>query len=339
MKLSVVIPVFNEEKYLPALLASLLAQDFPHDQWEIIFADGRSSDRTLAMLQDSCNQYSFIRVIDNPRKYVSFGLNEAIRSSKGEVILRLDAHSRYPKDYVRKLYERLISGKSWNVGGVWIIEAANDSAQAKAIAIAIAHPFAAGNAAYKMQGTAAAEVDTVPYGCFRRQVFIDLGLFDEDLIRNQDDELNGRIRNAGYSITLYPDIQIRYTARPTISKLVKMYFGYGLFKPLVNVKLGAPTSIRQFAPPLLALIFLLVPICLFISQSLFIASLLGIAFYFALTLLVSLRIGIRHGLSLLPYLFIIFPSVHLAYGLGYLMGLIKFTLFKHYSYEKQTLSE
>jgi glycosyltransferase involved in cell wall biosynthesis len=252
---SIIIPTYNEEHYIDALFSNLLNQDFPHDRWEIIVADGRSSDRTREKLEAWQRKCSFLHVIDNPHRYVPHALNAALGVAKGDVIVRLDAHSMYPRNYVRRLVDQLYALDADNVGGMWITTPANDSAEAMAVALATSHPLGIGNAAYRHGAKGPTRVDTVPYGCFRRSAFERFGTFDEELLRNQDDEFNGRIIKGGGSIWLIPDLKIHYFARPTLPKMRSMFYQYGFYKPLVNRKLGSAATLRQFAPPALVLFF------------------------------------------------------------------------------------
>jgi len=211
-----------------------------------------------------------------------------------------------------------------NVGGVWNTQPANDTAICQAIALASSHPFGVGGSMHKIGASEIMETDTVPFGCYKREVFEKTGLFDTDLVRNQDDEFNGRLLNKGGKIFLIPQVIINYTARDSIRKMRQMYYQYGLYKPLVNKKLGAPATIRQFFP-LLFLIGLMVGGVLSIFspwiRSVYIAVLL---LYLFIALVVGCMGAIRTGKPvvtlLMPYVFL---NVHLSYGYGYLCGLIK----------------
>jgi GT2 family glycosyltransferase len=253
---SVIIPTYNERNHVDALMENLLSQQFDFGKLEIIFADGMSNDGTKERLLEYAAKHSFTHVIDNPDKYVPQALNAALRIAKGRTIVRLDAHSIYPPNYLQRLATALDDLDVQNVGGVWITEPGNNTAEAKAIALATSHPLGIGNASYRLGADSVKEADTVPYGCFPAKLFTEIGNFDTDLLRNQDDEFNGRIIRNGGKIMMLPDVKIQYFARPTVKKMRKMFFQYGQFKPLVNIKLGAPATLRQFAPPGLVVLLL-----------------------------------------------------------------------------------
>lgn len=329
-KVSVIIPTRNEEKFITNTLDSLLAQDYPTEWMEIIIADGRSDDQTRILIKPFEEKHSFIRLIDNPEQVVPFALNYAIKESSGEVIIRLDAHSIYPVDYISRLVDELYKNKADNVGGVWVTTPANQSNIAVSIALATSHPLGIGDANYRLESNQVREVDTVPFGCFRKSVFDKIGLFDTDLIRNQDDEFNGRIIKNGGKIFLVPDVKITYFARRNLFTMRKMFYQYGLFKPLVNKKLGAPATLRQFVPPIFVLgvlsglIGVLFPAFAMLWTT-------GIIFYMLVLLAVSFKIAIdakRVGLFLtLPTVFV---SIHLSYGWGYIVGFVKTVILNQY---------
>jgi glycosyltransferase involved in cell wall biosynthesis len=323
---SVIIPCYNEAAHIDQLVRNLLSQDYPAECIEILFADGGSEDGTWERLTEFAGQYPFIRVLDNPDKFVSQGLNACIRESKGEIIVRMDVHAAYPADYISVLVARLIATGADNVGGVCDTLPGDDTAEARAIAIATAHPMGIGNSLFRTGVSEECLTDTVPFGCFRREIFRRIGLFDEDLVRNQDDEFNGRIIRSGGSVLLIPSVRIAYRARPTRDKLSSMFYQYGFFKPLVNRKLGAPATLRQFAPPLLVLTGLICLVVVFIQPSwmiLFVAWFMGYALG---VLAVATSLARRHGWSLWLHLLLTFPVIHFSYGFGYLAGMLRWFL-------------
>jgi len=329
-KISVIIPCFNEEKFIVQLIENLLGQDYPKDLLEIIFADGKSTDKTRDLIDGYARRFGFIKLIDNPQRLVPFALNKAILASSGEVIIRMDAHSVYPINYLSILVEKLFGHKAENVGGVWITIPGNDTRRAKAIVLATTHPLGIGNADYRLGAPGDKEVDTVPYGCFHRDLFGRIGYFDEHMFRNQDDELNGRIRKVGGKIILIPSLKIRYYARENFSKLWKMFYQYGLFKPLVNMKLGAPASIRQFAPPVFVLgICILVIASLFSTTAFYLFSAMIAIYVTAITIVSISQASLRDPVLVINTM-AAFPVIHFAYGLGYIFGLVKFTMLHHH---------
>lgn len=320
-RVSIIIPTRNEEGFIINTLNSIMAQDYPANLVEVIIADGDSDDATRSLITEYITDHENVMLIDNPERVVPFALNYAIEKASGGVIVRLDAHSKYPVNYVSRLVTELENTGADNVGGVWVTTPANDGIVATAIALATSHPLGIGDASYRLENPEIKEVDTVPFGCFPKTIFDRIGLFDTDLIRNQDDEFNGRIIKNGGKIFLIPDVEIEYYARASVSTMMKMFFQYGLFKPLVNVKLGSPATLRQFVPPLFLLFLLfgfIIPFMPFALQGLWS---LGFVLYVLLTVLVGLKIAISNKrislFWLLPWLF---PLIHISYGWGYIKG-------------------
>jgi len=266
-------------------------------------------------------------------------MNYAIKQAKGKIIIRLDAHSIYPVDYISKLVYWIEKLDADNVGGVWNTTAANESLIAKSIALSTSHSFGIGNAQYRISDKSEPyEVDTVPFGCYKKEVFDKIGLFDTDLTRNQDDEFNARLLQHGGKIFLIPDLKIQYFARDTFSKMYKMFYQYGLFKPLVNLKLKQPATVRQFIPPLFVLFLVFGILLSFINSTLLYMYILGLVIYFGVNLLVSFKIAKRQqSLRLIPYLFVSFILIHMSYGLGYLRGIFNFMILK--THKKVDLSK
>jgi glycosyltransferase involved in cell wall biosynthesis len=258
MNVSVIVPVYNEEQFIGKFLDQLQSQDFP-GEWETILADGHSTDKSREIILERSKSDPRIVLIDNPNKFVPHALNAALKVAKGAIIVRMDAHSSYPQHYIRRLTEELERLQADNVGGVWNTLPGDETIEAQSIALATAHPLGIGNAHYRLGASGIHPVDTVPYGCFPRELFQRIGTFDTDLLRNQDDEFNGRILRNGGKIYLVSDVVIDYHARKSFEKMRAMFYQYGLFKPLVNIKLGAPATWRQFAPPALALLLSFAP--------------------------------------------------------------------------------
>lgn len=323
-KVSIICPVFNEEKYIDRCIQSITEQDYPLDSLEVLFIDGRSTDRTREIIEGYIKDNPYIRLLDNPQQVVPFALNKGIEESSGEVIMRIDGHCTYPTNYVSELVKYLYKLDADNVGGVWNTRPAKNTAVCHAIALASSHPFGVGGSMHKIGTSEIIETDTVPFGCYKREVFEKIGLFDTDLVRNQDDEYNGRLINAGGKIFLIPQVIINYTARDSICKMRKMYYQYGLYKPLVNKKLGAPATIRQFFP-----MFFLLGLIIGGVLSIFLP---WIAMIYAAVLLLYLLIGLVVGAMgairmhqpiltlIMPYIFF---NIHVSYGWGYLKGIYK----------------
>ncbi len=329
MTVSIIMPCRNEGPYIEHAITDALAQERRGFELEVLVAVGPSTDETYGIVERLCAQHPEVSLVENPAGVVPHGLNAAIRAAKGDFIVRMDAHSRYPKDYVAVLTEALDRLDADNVGGVWKTLPANDSSKAWAIATALSSRLGVGNAMFRLGVAGEREVDTVPYGCFRRDLFDRIGYFDEELVRNQDDEHNGRIISAGGRIMLLPQVVIDYYPRDRIRKLWRMYREYGLFKPLVNIKLGAPATVRQFVPPLFVLAVLGLPLLGIFSVLAFWAW-VGICCVYATTVvLVSAKATWRCGRpSEFLWLLVSFVTIHMAYGIGYLQGVVRFMVLR-----------
>jgi GT2 family glycosyltransferase len=280
-----------------------------------------SGDRTRAIVENYCREYPFIRLLDNPQRIVPTGLNIGIRAAKGDIILRLDAHAKYPTDYFSLLVKRLQETDADNVGGVCRTLPAQDTPVCRAIAHAMSSPFGMGNSHFRIGTEKEMWVDTVPFGCFHRELFDKIGLFDEELVRNQDDEFNGRIIQNGGKILLLPQVVTDYYARDSVRKTGKMFYQYGLFKPLVNKKLGKPATLRQFFPPLFvagilagAVLSLFFDVIRWIYLSVLV-----------IYLIMAIFAGLRntHRWPDILWMPVIFATIHVSYGFGYWVGFFK----------------
>ena len=214
--LTVICPIYNEENRIEECIRSVIAQDWPKEELEVLFVDGMSGDRTREIVKEYSQQYPFIQLLDNPKRIAPSGLNIGIRAAKGEIILRLDAHAKYPNNYFSVLVNKLQETGADNVGGACRTLPAKDTPECRAIAHAMSSPFGMGNSYFRIGADCEKWVDTVPFGCFRRDVFDKIGLFDEELVRNQDDEFNGRIIQNGGKILLLPQVVTDYFARKDV---------------------------------------------------------------------------------------------------------------------------
>jgi glycosyltransferase involved in cell wall biosynthesis len=339
IKVSVIIPCRNEENFISNTLKSVINGNYPLEDMEILIVDGRSNDKTREIVKDFEKRYKQIKLIDNPEQTVPYAMNYGIKESKGDIIVRLDAHSVYPSNYISKLVYWLEKLDADNVGGVWDTMPANDSVEAKAIAYSTSHSFGIGNAQYRIsKKDEPYQVDTVPFGCYKRKVFDKIGLFDTDLTRNQDDELNARLIQNGGKIFLIPDLKIKYFARENFAKMFKMFYQYGYFKPLVNLKLKTPATIRQFVPPLFVLFIFFGIILSFVNNAFLYLFILGMGFYLIVDTLVSYKISKeKKDFRLFLYLMKSFFIIHFSYGVGYLRGILDFAFLKKHT--KQNLSK
>jgi glycosyltransferase involved in cell wall biosynthesis len=317
---SIIVPARDEEAYICRCLESLLATDYPVDRFEILVVDGRSEDRTRKIVAEYATRKREVCLLDNPRRTAPAAMNIGIRHAAGDVILRADAHSVYPPEYVPRLVAALVASGADNVGGLMVTVPANETATARAIAAAMSHPFGVGNAYFRIGTTTSRWVDTVPFGCYRADVFKRIGMFDEQMVRNQDDELNFRLVTHGGRILLVPDVAVRYYGRSTLKQVARMFYQYGRFKPVVARKVGRVVTIRQLVPAMfvLALATTGVAAVWWPASRLGLAALLG---SYALAVLGCAATSIPRLGRAAAMLAAVFPAVHVGYGLGFLVGL------------------
>lgn len=322
---SLVCPIYNEEKFISGFIDSILKQDFPQNEMEVLFIDGMSTDKTRSIINDYIKKNPGIRLLDNPHRITPYALNIGIKAATGDTIIRLDAHAKYPQDYIKSLvYYKNELPNAQNVGGICITLPCKYTNTAIAISKVLSSPFGMGNSYFRTGTDTIREVDTVPFGCFSKDLFDRIGYFDTDLIRNQDDEFNGRIINNGGKIYLIPSIRIEYFSRDKMSKIRRMFYQYGLYKPLVNKKLGSPATIRQFFPLMFLLFIIFGGILSFFSKIALCIYITILAIY----LFIGLTLGCMNAVItykpiltiLMPYVFL---NVHLSYGWGYLQGIYK----------------
>jgi succinoglycan biosynthesis protein ExoA len=322
---SIVIPCRNERDQIEATIRSILAQESPVGGFEVIVADGMSDDGTREILQELADEDPRLRIIDNPGRIVSTGLNAAIRSSRGGIIMRMDAHTSYARDYIRQCVEVLRETGSDNVGGPWV--ARGDGLIGGAIAAAFQSGFACGGATGHDPAYEGA-VDLVYLGCWRREICDRIGLFDEELVRNQDDEFNFRLKLAGAKIWQTPRIKSWYKPRASLRSLFKQYMQYGYWKVRIIQKHKIPASPRHLAPgTFVFLMLILPPISLYWSFAMWF-WLAAAGIYATCALAASCSTAARHGWRFLPVLPFVFACYHFGYGLGFLHGVLDLVILR-----------
>ena len=327
--LSVICPIYNEEKYIAQFLDSLLTQDYPKEDLEILLVDGMSKDRTREIVAEYIVKYPFIRLIDNPEKIVPYAMNRGIDAAKGDVIMRLDAHASYQPDYFSVLVKGLKRLNADNVGTVCKTDVLNKTPKTIAIREVLGNKLGVGNSTFRTGIDKEQEVETVPFGCWPKEVFEKYGKYDVRLVRNQDIELNKRIVRGGGKIYILPDTYCTYLARETLKALAKNNYGNGKWNILTvyYTKLFSSLSLRHFIP-LMFLLSLIVPLLLaFIWWPFALVSAASLLAYTGLLSVVSLKLSIQKNLNFF-YLLITFFVLHLSYGWGSLMGILKLPFLK-----------
>ncbi len=321
-QVTVVVPCFNEENTIRGVLAALARQTFPLEKMEVLVVDGLSQDDTLARIEtfQQENTGLHVRVVENPRRIIPAALNLGIQHARGEYIIRLDAHSIPHPEFVARSVAGLEQHLGDNVGGIWKIMPSADTWIARAIAAAAAHPMGVGDAKYRYADTPG-EVDTVPFGGFRRDFLLKLQGFDETLLANEDYELNTRIRQAGGKIWLDPNIQVQYYSRPNLRQLARQYFRYGYWK--VEMLRRYPESLRwrQALPPLFVLgILVLIVAAIWIPTALWVLV-SALAVYAAALALSGIDVALQANR---PSMFLGVPLVimvmHFSWGSAFLIS-------------------
>ena len=295
--LSVICPIYNEVKYIDVCIQSVLLQDYPKEQLEVLFVDGMSRDGTRERVLEYAREYPFIKLIDNPKKIVPVAMNIGIRASKGDVVMRLDAHASYPTNYFGVLVKKLYELNADNVGAACRTDVLNKTPKTLAIREVLSNRFGVGNSTFRLGVDKVMDVETVPFGCWRRKVFEKYGYYDERLIRNQDIELNKRIIHGGGRICIVPETYCTYLARETFKGLARNNFSNGKWNVLT---VYYTRQLKSFA-------FL---------------SFLSLLSYLLVLFCISMSINLRSKISI-SYLLLSFVVLHLSYGYGSLVGIYK----------------
>lgn len=322
---SVIVPCYNEEKTIRKLLEAVFAQTYPVVKMELVISDGMSTDGTREMIREFQEKHPAlkIKVVDNTAGSIPAALNQAIRAARGEIIVRLDAHSMPIPEYVERCIAAHQAGKGDNVGGVWEIRPGADTWVAESIAFAAAHPLGVGDALYRL-GAREGAVDTVPFGSFRRDLIERIGFFDETLLSNEDYEFNARIRESGGVVWLDPSIRCVYFSRGTLRALAAQYWRYGFWKLQMLKRYPRTLRWRQALPPLFAANLLILSVLsLWLRPVLWLFALQWLV-YFLILGLAGLKLSIEQKK---PFLTAGLPAaiavMHLAWGAGFLLSMFK----------------
>jgi len=318
---SIVIPCYNEERYIEAVVRGALGQSYPAERMEILVVDGRSSDRTRAIVRELAREDARIQLLDNPRRYQSAAMNVAIKCSRGEVIVRMDAHAEYAVDYVAASVAVLRETGALNAGGA--ARARHRGSFQRALCAALTSPLGVGGSAYR-DPSREGFVESVWNGAFRREAFELAGLYDPDAATNEDAELNQRIIAAGGSIYLSRDVVVYYYPRESIDGLWHQYFSYGIGRARTALKLGRLLSLRPLVPFLTVTAFGLLAALAVIAPPAGALLAIGVAMYLGLIVAESIHVAAREDLGLLPPIIVIFLVMHLAHGIGFWAGLMKY---------------
>jgi succinoglycan biosynthesis protein ExoA len=320
---SVIVPCRGEELFIALCLDSILANDYPRERLEILVVDGMSQDGTRPIVADYAKRYASLRLLDNRKGTIPAAMNRGIGESRGQVILKMDAHASYPPDYISQSVRHLLSYEADMAGGVWVIAPRKQTAVCEAIALALSHWFASGNAYIKTGVGSPRWADAAAFGCWRRETLDRLGPFDERMIRNSDMELNLRLRKSGGRILLVPQIKITYYADADLKAFWRHNFSDGLWTTYAFKFGKRASSWRHWVPLMFVLsLFGWIP-ALLVAPSVGRILLCFNISYAIVTCGVAGRLSLRSKswryLFILP---IIFVTRHVAHGLGALRGAV-----------------
>ena len=320
--ISVLMPIRNEAHYIWRSLGAVLAQDYPLDRLEVIVADGMSTDGTREIVQTLQGQYPNLHLVDNHDRIVPISLNAALRQAKGDIIIRVDGHCEIAPDYVRRCVEHLQRHEVGGVGGP--LETVGETPLAQAIAVAMSTPFGVGGSPFRTIRQRTLLVDSVAFPAYPRTVLDDAGPFDEELVRNQDDEYNYRLRKLGGRILLSPRIRSRYYSRSSLLSLWRQYFQYGFWKVRVAQKQKLQMQPRQFVPPAFVLTLLILVLATIFSSTAGWFLLTICAIYLITNLAASIAVARSQEVQTPVLLPLCFATLHVSYGLGFLWGSLRF---------------
>lgn len=324
-RVTIVIPVYNESRYIEQCMKSLLLQDYPPQLLEVLLVDGRSTDDTRQKIAAFAAGDGRFRMLDNPGKTQVKAFNLGIGQAAGDIIVRMDAHAQYAPNYVRCCVETLVRTKAANVGGLWQTQPGGPGLIAKTIVAVNTQRFGIGGARFRVGGQEG-PVDTVPFGAFRKEVFSQVGLMNERLTRGEDNEFNSRLRAAGLTVYFNPQIVCTYYARATLRGFLWQMFGNGLYHVLTLMVNRGSCSVRHLIPFAFVMALLTFAIAGIFWHAAWWAGAVVLGLYLLADLAASAKAAATEGwiyLLTLPWMFLL---VHLTYGAGTLAGIFCFAL-------------
>jgi len=322
---SIIMPIRNEADFIERTINSILKNDYPAEKMEILVTDGCSDDGTGDIVKRISQKDQRIQLLENTGRIVSTGLNMGLRSCKGDVFIRIDGHCEIESDFIRKSVNCLAEHpEAWVVGGYW--KTVSKGYVGKVIASATQSPAGVGNAKHRL-GNFDGWVDTVPYGAHHMWVLEKVGYFDEELVRNQDDEFNMRIRLAGGKIWISSDICSTYYSRNSLRKLWRQYFQYGFWRIRTMQKHGRPATLRQVVPVAFVLSIVLLGFAGFLWTLMWWLLAAELVLYAVGIAYGSFDVGRQAGWKYSLLAPVVFSFLHFGYGIGSLWGFVRFVLF------------
>jgi len=321
---SIIIPCRNEKEFMPKCLDSLLANHYPTDKMEILIVDGMSHDGTRELIAGYAKKYPFISMLDNPKRITPSALNIGIKKSANNIIVRIDAHAVYKTDYILKCVTYLKKYNADNIGGIWVIVPRKNTIIGRGIAKSLSSFFGTGNAYYKIGSESFRAVDTVPFGCYKKEIFTKIGFFNENLERSQDIEFNIRLKKNGGKVYLFPEIVGYYFARSRLKEFFIHNFKDGIWAvyPLRFIKIFF--KFRHYIP-LMFVSLLIIFFALSFVSNYFLFFLWGLAASYLFSLVYfSAKISfLEKDFTYLFSLPLAFAARHFGYGFGSIWGAFK----------------
>ena len=320
---SVVIPMLNEERYIKECIESIISSDISKDDFEVIFVDGDSSDRSVEIVESYIDSYPYIKLLSNLQKFTPISMNIGIDASMGDYIFVLSSHAKYNSSYFSKLVYYIKELNANCVGGVLTTDVKNKNPKSNSIKEILTHRFGVGNADFRTGSKEIKRVDTVAFGCYTKESFKEFGLYNEKLIRNQDIELNKRIINGGGKIYLIPEVESIYYARENFISLAKNNYSNGYWNILTAyyTKTLSSLSLRHFIPLLFVLSLIIPSLVSLIYPQAIAITLLSLVSYLSLVIIISFKL--KNQTNSILYLIVSFLTLHLSYGWGSIMGILK----------------
>lgn len=316
---TVIMPVYNEEKYIVDCIESLCKQTYGLDKIEWLFIDGMSSDKTVELIESFSDRLN-LKILNNEKRKVTYALNIGIENATGDIVIRMDAHASYAEDYIEKCVYNLLNSDADNVGGV--AETVGRGFVGAANAEILSSKFGVGNSRFRT-GAASGYVDTVPFGAFRREIFDKIGRFNVDLPRSEDNDFNSRIRASGGKVYLSTDIRFKYYCRDTVGGLLNQGIKNGNSLFLTLRKNPKAMSVRHFIPFLFVLSLIVVPIVsIFFFPFVWVLT-AELGLYLLLDICFSFQGKKKHFF----YKLFMYPLFHISYGIGSWLGLFCIKLY------------
>jgi glycosyltransferase involved in cell wall biosynthesis len=315
-------PVYNEEKYIEQVITDIIEQDYPSDLLEVMFVEGGSTDNTIEIIKEKCKDLPNFKLIYNPFRYVPYAVNIGTKEAKGEIIILMGSHATYPSNYISVLVSNLISLQADNVGVSCITDTLNSTPKANAIKKLLSAPLGVGDSFFRIGTKEPMEVDTVAFGCYKKETLIKMSGFNNHLIRNQDIEFNKRLKRAGGKIYLVPETSFTYYAREDFKGLAMNNFNNGLWN-IVTVYITrhlSSLSLRHFVP-LLFILSLIIPVILGLLLNTWFMLFSALTFLLYNVFVISACLKMYDKSTRFIYLYWGFYILHFSYGIGSFCGL------------------